>query len=188
MLHLLSSRKSEVTNKNGLKITPWQRNQPNFDRLLCQVMPIEARCFSRLHWTKSNFYDTFQIDGVAGAVAYLGRVTAGYLILYTSADMTEIVNLVVDEPVRRNGVGKSLIDYAAGVAAACGSNRLVANVRETNLDGQLFMKKQGFECVRIDHEYYRNLNEDKKWVFEPAYYMMRGSAAAKARMRRSAKR
>jgi ribosomal protein S18 acetylase RimI-like enzyme len=135
MLHLLSSRKSEVTNKTGLKITPWQSSHPNFIRLLRQVLPIEARCFSRLHWTESNFLETFKLDGVAGAVAFRGKTTAGYLILYTVADETEIINLVVDEPLRRQGIGKSLIDYAAGVAAACGSKRLVANERETNLDG-----------------------------------------------------
>lgn len=177
-----------MANKHGLKITPWLRSQPNFTRLLTQVIPVENRCHTKLHWTKSNFIETFELESVQGAVAFHGKGVAGYLILYLSVDTTEIINLVVDAPLRRLKIGTSLIDYAAGKAASVGSKRLVANVRETNLDGQLFMKAQGFECVSIDPDYYRNTTADNKWEYEPSYVMMRGSAEAKARARRKSKR
>lgn len=93
----------------------------------------------------------------------------GYLAyeLIDSRDYIRIRNISIDSNLHKIGIGRALLDY---IEEEYRPNKkyksLVATVRETNLDGQLFFKSMGFICTKILHGYY--IFKD---VAEPAYLM-----------------
>jgi ribosomal protein S18 acetylase RimI-like enzyme len=72
----------------------------------------------------------------------------------------ELVGIAVDVLARGQGIGRALfLDVVAG-ARAMGARVILATVRETNLDGQLFLRSVGFEAIKVSRGHYRDTGED----------------------------
>lgn len=65
----------------------------------------------------------------------------------------ELLNLAVDLPIRRRGVGAALI-------AALPSGRVFIEVRESNTGARAFYLRYGFTLIGVRKKYYRSPTED----------------------------
>lgn len=72
-----------------------------------------------------------------------------YSILYETID---ILNIVVDKPYRKKGIGKSLLDYL--ITNNKEINHLMLEVRETNINAINFYEKNDFKVIRTIKNYY----------------------------------
>ena len=86
----------------------------------------------------------------------------GFLLLRVIADKAEILSLGVKKRVRRNGIGKYLIEKATRFSALHQLESIVLEVAETNRDAVGFYKKQGFLKIGIRKNYYVFSGKNKK--------------------------
>lgn len=97
--------------------------------------------------------------GLAGSWALLAvcpdGTPAGFLIARVAADEGEILNLVVRERFRRNGIGRRLVDAALDVARRAGAMAVFLEVAATNAAGRALYESVGFRKVGNRADYYR---------------------------------
>ncbi len=84
----------------------------------------------------------------------------GYLIAREAGGSGEILNLAVDPPRRRGGVGGMLLDAGLAVLRRRGAEEIFLEVRESNIAAQALYLGAGFRPVGQRADYYRNPMED----------------------------
>lgn len=90
----------------------------------------------------------------------------GYLLYSIYRDGIGIDRLTVVPQCRRFGIGRLFLTHLRAKLKQRGTNELKAAVRESNLDGQLFLKQAGFRCEEIRHNFYfSENNQDTAYVF-----------------------
>lgn len=89
-------------------------------------------------------------------VAVLDSSIIGYtsLMMDIAPDTTWISDLVVNRPLRRQGVGSALIMAAEQWADHHGSSRLVMEMQPKNYPAICLARKQGFEFCGYHDKYY----------------------------------
>lgn len=140
-------------------------------RWLCQedldrwVLDIERRCF-RYPWVKKQFMACLRDQDTGGKVIEdeTGRVV-GYVVYRIGANHINLMNIAVHPEDTGCGYGKALIDDIKGKLHQDRRTKISAEVCESNVVGQRFLKRMGFRCVRTLHKYYESTDQDC-YVFE----------------------
>ena len=86
----------------------------------------------------------------------------GFLLLRVIEDEAEILSLGVKKRVRRNGIGKYLIEQAKRFSTLHQLKSILLEVAETNRNAVGFYKKQGFLKIGIRKCYYVFSGKNKK--------------------------
>ena len=86
----------------------------------------------------------------------------GFLLLRVIEDEAEILSLGVKTTVRRNGIGKYLIERAKFFSAVHQIKSILLEVAETNRSAVGFYKTQGFLKIGIRKNYYIFSGKNKK--------------------------
>lgn len=86
-----------------------------------------------------------------------GEIT-GFVIYELMNRRIQLHNLVVDQNHRKKGVGSILINTLKGKLSK--RTKISAEVRETNLQMQLFLKSKDFNAVEILKNYFPDTEED----------------------------
>lgn len=86
---------------------------------------------------------------------YKNTTIIGFIHLIISFDEADIVDIIIKNEFRNQGLGSSLINYAI-----CANNlkKLNLEVRENNINAIKFYEKLGFVKVRTIKNYYGNEN------------------------------
>ena len=131
---------------------------------LDEVSEIENRSFS-VPWSKTSFEDSLKnplIDFyVAVTESEEGETSvAGYILTLTVSPECEILNIAVSPKFRRQGIAEKLISYVTQRAAEQGCDKLMLEVRESNLAARALYEKLGFYSVGRRKGYYSNPVED----------------------------
>lgn len=71
-----------------------------------------------------------------------------------------MLNFAVSKLCQRLGVGSQMIAKLVAKLSAQRRSRIVLEVRETNVDAQLFFRENGFRAVSILHSFYDDTPED----------------------------
>lgn len=86
----------------------------------------------------------------------------GFLLLRVIQDEAEILSIGVKKRVRRNGIGKYLIEQAKRFSTLHQLRSILLEVAETNRNAVGFYKKQGFLKIGIRNNYYVFSDKNKK--------------------------
>lgn len=127
-------------------------------RHLPQVVAIENESFE-FPWWEPDFLRCIRHTPCFGIVAEHRRKVIGYIIYEVLLEKARILNLAVSKDVRRNGIGRQLVD-AIQTAARDTGRRVVLEVRDTNLDAHLFFRAIGFQAVKILPGFYKETGDD----------------------------
>ena len=86
----------------------------------------------------------------------------GFLLLRVIEDEAEILSIGVKQRVRRNGIGKYLMEQAKCFYTLHQLRSILLEVAETNRNAFGFYKKQGFLKIGIRNNYYVFSGKNKK--------------------------
>ena len=114
-------------------------------------------------WTLQQFEESLDNPLTSCEVYYLESQLAGYLIAMHLGDMFEVLQITVAAAYQRRGVASQLLAACCHKAKDLGCDRVVLEVRETNLKAIALYQKLGFKQDAVRKHYYRNtegLTED----------------------------
>jgi ribosomal-protein-alanine N-acetyltransferase len=140
-------------------------------RDMAAVQRIEQGSFE-FPWSEDDFVRCLRQRNCIGMVAEHSEQIVGYMIYELHKNRLHILNFAVHPDFCRRGVGEQMVRKLVSKLAPQRRNRIMLEVRETNLPAQLFFKRLGFRAISLLREFYEDTPED-------AYLMQfRLSAAA----------
>lgn len=123
------------------------------------VIGIEQSCFE-FAWTEEDFIRCLRQRNCIGMVAEKGDEIVGFMIYELHKNRLHILNFAVNPDARRSGVGKAMCSKLFGKLSHERRNRIMLEVRETNLEAQLFFKNLGFRAISVLRDFYDDTVED----------------------------
>ncbi len=128
---------------------------------LAEVTGLEEACYSD-PWPKTAFASLPENARVFFSVARsdVGGQVAGYVVAWYVLDEGELANLAVAPALRRQGIGRILLDAMLADASARGTSHVFLEVRESNVAARKLYRARGFEEIGRRKSYYRTPVED----------------------------
>jgi ribosomal-protein-alanine N-acetyltransferase len=104
-----------------------------------EVLAIESQCFE-FPWDEDAFIRVLRQRNCISMVAEHDEKIAGFFAVHPA--------------YQRNGVGRQMVEKLTGKLTADRRSRILLEIRETNLDAQLFFKAMGFRAVSVIRGFY----------------------------------
>lgn len=111
-------------------------------------------------WCEEDFLRVLRQRNCIGMVAEYGEQVVGFMIYELHKSKLQVLNFAVAPEHRRAGVGHQMIAKLVGKLSSHRRTRIVATVRETNLDAQLFFRVEGFRASEVLREQFEDTGED----------------------------
>jgi ribosomal-protein-alanine N-acetyltransferase len=124
-----------------------------------EVLAIETVSFE-FPWCENDFLRCLRQRNCIGMVAEHDDQVVGFMIYELHKARLHVLNFAVDSRYRRLGVGSQMIEKLVGKLSSQRRNRILLEVRETNLAAQLFFRASGFRAVSVLREFYEDTPED----------------------------
>ena len=128
-------------------------------RDLPEVLAIEVGSFE-FPWSEEDFIRCLRQRNCIGMVAEHDDRVVGFMIYELDKNRIEVLNLATAAHHRRRGIGTQMIGKLAGKLSVQRRNRITLEVRETNLEAQLFLRAAGFRAVSVLRGFYEDTPED----------------------------
>jgi ribosomal-protein-alanine N-acetyltransferase len=134
-----------------------------------EVLAIEAQSFE-FPWSEDDFLRCLRQRNCIGMVADCDDRVAGFMIYELHKTRLHVLNFAVASAFRRRGAGNQMMSKLMGKLSQQRRSRLLLEVRETNLDAQLFFRALGFRAVSVLRGFYEDTPEDA-YVMQYRYRM-----------------
>jgi ribosomal-protein-alanine N-acetyltransferase len=124
-----------------------------------EVLGIESRSFE-YPWSEDDFIRCLRQRNCIGMVAEHHERIVGFMIYELHKNRLHILNFAVHDQFRRRGVGTQMVRKLVGKLAPQRRNRIMLEVRETNLPAQFFFRDAGFKAISLLRDFYEDTTED----------------------------
>ncbi|MCH2182848.1 MAG: ribosomal protein S18-alanine N-acetyltransferase [Mariniblastus sp.] len=124
-----------------------------------EVLDIEKSSFE-FPWSEEDFIRCLRQRNCIGMVAEYDERVVGFMIYELHKNQLHVLNFSVRPDARRRGVGQQMINKLVGKLSQQRRNRIVLEIRETNLAAQLFFRNSEFRAVSLLRDYYDDTTED----------------------------
>lgn len=111
-------------------------------------------------WTEEDFLHCLRQRNCIGMVAELGEQVVGFMIYELHKSRLHILNFAVHPDHRRRGVGHQMVQKLVSKLSSHRRTSITLEVRETNLESQLFFRESGFNATGVIREYFPDTGED----------------------------
>ena len=128
-------------------------------RDMADVLAIESDSFE-FPWCENDFLRCLRQRNCIGMVAERDNRVVGFMIYELHKSRLHILNFAVNSRCRRTGIGSQMISKLVGKLSTERRNRILLEVRETNLAAQLFFRSRGFRAVSVLRQFYEDTPED----------------------------
>lgn len=128
-------------------------------RDMAEVLDIERQSFE-FSWTEEDFLCCLRQRNCIGMVAEHEHRIVGFMIYELHKAKLHILNFAVAPDVRRQGVGTQMVEKLIDKLSQQRRKEILLEVRETNLEAQLFFKDQDFRAVTVLRNHYDDTTED----------------------------
>jgi len=145
---------TEIMNKNAPVHIRWMLR-----RDLPEVLWIESAAFE-FPWSKADFIRCLRHRNCIGIVAEDGNQVVGFMVYALQRTRIHFLNFAVHPAFRRLGVGRQMVAHRKAKLSEQRRTRITLEVRERNLDAQLFFRSMGFRAVNVLHYLYHDSPED----------------------------
>ena len=122
------------------------------------ILTIEQQAPTAAHWSHEQYVRLIESGAVLVAEQY-GHLTA-FLCANHVGKVWEIENVVVSQELRRQGIANQLLLEFMNLAERALAERIVLEVRESNLPARSLYEKHGFRAGGRRRSYYRDPMED----------------------------
>lgn len=123
------------------------------------VLCIEESSFE-FSWTEDDFIRCLRQRNCIGMAAEIGDEVVGFMIYELHKNRLHLLKLVVDPHHQRNWVGRAMMEVLIGKLNVERRNRIMLEVRETNLVAQKFFASMGFKATSVLRDFYEDTPED----------------------------
>ena len=124
-----------------------------------EVLDVEAEAFE-FPWSDEDFTRCLRQRSCIGMVAESGDSVVAFMIYELHRSRLHVLNFAVARSHRRLGVGTRMMEKLVGKLTPERRNRIVLEVRETNLPAQLFFRSLGFRAISVLKDFYQDTTED----------------------------
>ncbi len=124
-----------------------------------EVLEIEKSSFE-FPWSEKDFIRCLRQRNCIGMVAEYDERVVGFMIYELHKNQLHVLNFAVRPDVRRRGVGEQMVKKLIGKLSQQRRNRIVLEIRGTNLAAQMFFRNLGFRAVSVLRDYYDDTVED----------------------------
>lgn len=124
-----------------------------------EVLQIEQSSFGAA-WTDEDFLSCLRQRNCIGMVAEHNHQIVGFMIYELHKARLHILNFAVSPEFRRMGAGTQMVLRLVDKLSQQRRHEILLDLRESNLDGQLFFRTQGFRAVRVVRSHYDDTDED----------------------------
>ena len=124
-----------------------------------EVLGIEAGSFE-FPWTEEDFIRCLRQRNCIGMVAEHQDQVVGFMIYELHKNRLHILNFSVHPDCRRKGIGAQMCRKLISKLSSQRRNRIMLEIRETNLAAQLFFRDLGFKAVTVLRDFYEDTVED----------------------------
>jgi len=124
-----------------------------------EVLDIENESFE-FPWSEEDFIRCLRQRNCIGMVADCDDEVAGFMIYELHKSRLHVLNFAVGAEFRRRGVAGQMIAKLQSKLSCQRRNRILLEVRETNLAAQLFFRQVGFRAVSVLRDFYDDTTED----------------------------
>ena len=124
-----------------------------------EVLNIEQASFE-FPWSEDDFIRCLRQRNCIGMVAEYDEKVVGFMIYELHKDQLHVLNFSVRPDVRRRGIGMQKVNKLVGKLSQQRRNRIILEIRETNLAAQMFFKNLNFRAVSVLRDYYDDTVED----------------------------
>jgi [ribosomal protein S18]-alanine N-acetyltransferase len=124
-----------------------------------EVLHIENDGFE-FPWCEEDFLRCLRQRNCIGMVAERDDQVVGFMIYELHKNRLHVLNFAVDPDHRRKGVGTQMVTKLFTKLHNQRRSRILLEVRESNLQAQVFWRSAGFRAVSILREFYEDTPED----------------------------
>lgn len=124
-----------------------------------EVLEIEDRSFE-FAWSEEDFIRCLRQRNCIGMVAEHDERVVGFMIYELHKNRLHILNFAVHPEFRRHGVATCMVRKLVGKLSPQRRNRILLEIRETNLAAQLFFRESGFRAISVLRDFYEDTPED----------------------------
>jgi ribosomal-protein-alanine N-acetyltransferase len=121
------------------------------------VVAIEERAYE-FPWSRGIFNDCL-LAGYYCAVLEADSEVTGYAIMSVAAAEGHILNLCVENQLRRRGLGRTLLNYLLARVGPLNMERLFLEVRPSNSAAIALYASAGFTRLGTRKDYYKTLGD-----------------------------
>lgn len=126
---------------------------------MSDVLAIENEAFE-FPWFEEDFIRCLRQRNCIGMVATFGARLVGFMVYELHKTRLHIMNFAVASEFRRRGVGRQMVTKLVWKLSPQRRTRLTLEIRESNLDAQLFFRSQGFRATMVMRGFYEDSDED----------------------------
>ena len=108
-------------------------------------------------WTHGNFADSIDSNYSCWVYRY-DRDIIGYAILMLAVNEAHLLNISIDSGFQRRGLGRALLQRLVHVAREFRAERLILEVRPSNIAGLALYAFHGFSQIGRRRNYYPAAN------------------------------
>lgn len=124
-----------------------------------EVLRIEHASYN-YPWCEEEFLRCLRQRNCIGMVAEQDDQVVGFMIYELHKSRLHILNFSVSPECRRCGVGTQMAEKLVSKLSSHRRTHIVFDVRETNLDAQLFLRATGFRATGVIRGFYADSAED----------------------------
>lgn len=123
-----------------------------------EIALLEKQIFSS-PWSEKSFLDAQASEDNLYFVAEEQGAIVGYIGIWTSFETADLCNLAVAEQYRKHLFAQGLLQEAVAALQKRKVERLLLEVRESNIPALCFYKKNNFQQIGIRKNYYSKPTE-----------------------------
>jgi len=123
------------------------------------VQTIERQAFE-FPWSYDDFIRCLRTRNCIGMVAEHDDEVVGFMIYELHQTRLHVLNFAVNPKFGRIGMGSAMVQKLIGKLSHNRRNRIILEVRETNVAAQFFFKSLGFRAISVLQDYYDDTTED----------------------------
>lgn len=128
-------------------------------RDMAEVLEIEQEAFE-FPWSDEDFTRCLRQRNCIGMVAEAGDSVVAFMIYELHRTRLHVLNFAVRRTHRRFGVGTQMMEKLSTKLSAERRDRILLEVRETNLPAQLFFRSLGYRAISVLKDFYEDTTED----------------------------
>ncbi len=124
-----------------------------------EILEIEKQGFE-FPWTADDFIRCLRQRNCIGMVAEVDDRVVGFMVYELHKNRLHVLNFAVADEYRRRSVGSQMMQKLVGKLSADRRDRILLEVRETNLPAQVFFRDIGFRATSVLRDFYDDTIED----------------------------